>query len=132
MYLLDTNACIHIINASSTTLIMRLRNHRPEEIAICSVVKAELLFGAYKSSHLAKNLRTLDRFFEPFYSFPFDDSCVEVAARVRAELERAGTPISPNDLLIAAIASANGRTLVTANTREFGRVAGLKIENWEV
>jgi tRNA(fMet)-specific endonuclease VapC len=132
MYLFDTNACIRIINDSSTTLTTRLRNHKPEEIAICSVVKAELLFGAYKSSYLAENLRTLDRFFGPFYSFPFDDSCVEVAGRVRAELERAGTPISPNDLLIAAIAIANGRTLVTANTREFGRVAGLKIENWEV
>lgn len=132
MYLLDTNACIRVVNNSSVTLIARLRRQRPDEIAICSIVKAELLYGAYKSSRLAQNLQVLDRFFEPFFSFPFDDNCVEIAGRIRAELDRAGTPIGPNDLLIAAIAIANGRTLVTANTREFGHVAGLKIENWEV
>ena len=131
MYLLDTNACIRILNNSSSTLVARLRQHRPDEIALCAVVKAELLYGAQKSSHLAQNLRLLHRFFEPFHSLPFDDGCVHVYGQIRAELERAGTPIGPYDLLIAATAIANGRTLVTANLREFSRVAALMIENWE-
>jgi tRNA(fMet)-specific endonuclease VapC len=131
MYLLDTNACIRILNNSSSALITRLREHQPDEIALCSIVKSELLYGAQRSSRIAENLRVLDRFFEPFYSFPFDDSCVQTSGRIRSELERAGTPIGPYDLLIAATAVANGRTLITANTREFSRIAGLTIENWE-
>lgn len=131
MYLLDTNACIRILNNSSSALVTRLRQHRPDEIALCSVVKAELMYGAQQSSRIAENLRVLDRFFEPFYSLPFDDICVQAYGRIRTELERVGTPIGPYDLLIAATAIANERTLVTANTREFNRVAGLAIENWE-
>ncbi|GMQ79187.1 MAG: type II toxin-antitoxin system VapC family toxin [Anaerolineae bacterium] len=131
MYLLDTNACNRILNNSSSALVTRLRQHRPDEIALCSVVKAELLYGAQRSSRIAENLRVLDRFFEPFYSFPFDDNCMQAFSRIRTDLERTGTPIGPYDLLIAATAVAGGRTLVTANTREFSHVAGLTIENWE-
>ncbi len=131
MYLLDTNACIRILNNSSPALITRLREHRPDEIALCSIVKSELLYGAQRSTRIAENLRELDRFFEPFYSIPYDDNCVQTFGRIRTELERAGIPIGPYDLLIAATAVANGRTLVTDNTREFSRVAGLTIENWE-
>lgn len=131
MYLLDTNACIRIINNSSSSLVSRLRQHRPDEVALCAIVKAELLYGAQRSSRIAENLRVLDRFFVPFYSFPFDDNCVQAYGRIRAELEQVGTPIGSYDLLIAATAVTNNRTLVTANTREFIRVAGLKIENWE-
>lgn len=94
-------------------------------------MKAELAYGAYKSRHVADNLRVLERFFSLFYSFPFDDECIHIAGQRRAELERLGTPIGSNDLLIAAIAIANDRTLVTANTREFGRITGLMFENWE-
>ena len=131
MYLLDTNACIRILNNSSATLVNRLREYRPDEVALCSVVKAELIYGARHSSRIAENLRLLERFFAPFNSLPFDDNCVQTYGRVRAELERAGTPIGPYDLMIAATAIANQRTLVTANVREFGRVAGLAFENWE-
>lgn len=131
MYLLDTNACIRILNNSSSSLIARLREHRTDEIAICSIVKAELFYGAYGSSRIAENLRVLDRFFKPFRSLPFDDNCVQIFGRIRSDLKYSGTPIGPYDLLIAATAIANDRILVTANTREFERVAGLKIENWE-
>lgn len=131
MYLLDTNACIRILNNNLPALVTRLQQHRPDEIALCSVVKAELLYGAQRSNRIAENLRLLDHFFAPFYSLPFDDNCADAFGRIRTELERRGTPIGPYDLLIAATAVANGRTLVTANTREFSRVAGLKIENWE-
>ena len=131
MYLLDTNACIRILNNSSPSLIKRLRQQRPAEIALCTVVKAELVYGARKSSRVAENLRVLDRFFEPFYSYPFNDNCVQAFGRIRSELERTGTPIGPYDLLIGATAVANDSILVTANTREFSRVVGLNIENWE-
>ena len=131
MYLLDTNACIRILNNSSSALVSRLRAHRPAEIALCSVVKAELLYGAYHSRRMAENLRVLERFFEPFISLPFDDNCVDVFGRIRADLKRSGMSIGPFDLQIAATAITNNRTLVTANSRELNRVPGLMIENWE-
>lgn len=90
-----------------------------------------MTFGAQNSIRIAENLRLLERFFEPFTSLPFDDRCVTAFGRIRAELARAGTPIGPYDLLIAATAVANQKTLVTANVRDFSRVAGLSIENWE-
>lgn len=131
MYLLDTNACIRILNNSSASLVTRLRQHMPEEIFLSSVVKAELIYGAHRSSRAADNLRLLRRFFEPFTSLPFDDSCAGQYGSIRSELERAGTPIGPNDLIIAATAMTHDLVLVTNNIREFGRVAGLQIEDWE-
>ena len=131
MYLLDTNACIALLNNSSPALVAWVRRQSPDEIALCSVVKAELIYGAYHSARTAQNLRTLKRFFEPLYSHPFDDHCVDTAGRIRADLARTGTPIGPYNLLIAATALTNNRILVTANTREFGRVPGLEITNWE-
>lgn len=131
MYLLDTNACIRILNNSSASLVTRLRQHMPEEIFLSSVVKAELIYGAHRSSRAADNLRLLRRFFEPFTSLPFDDSCAGQYGSIRSELERAGTPIGPNDLIIAATAMNHDLILVSNNVREFGRVAGLQIEDWE-
>lgn len=132
MYLLDTNACIAVLNGSSQLLISQIRSHNPGDILLCSIVKAELIYGAYHSSRAADNLRLLDRFFEPFISLPFDDTCCDIYGRIRSDLARSGTPIGPNDLLIAATAVANDLTLITANTKEFGRVAGLSIANWEI
>jgi tRNA(fMet)-specific endonuclease VapC len=131
MYLLDTNACIRILNNSSVPLLARLRRHNPEDIFLSSVVKAELIYGAYHSSRAADNLRLLQRFFEPFISLPFDDRCADQYGRIRSELERDGIPIGPNDLMIAATATAHDLILVTNNTREFGRVVELQIEDWE-
>lgn len=131
MYLLDTNACVRLLNGRSPQLIERMRQHQPAEIVLCSVVKAELIHGAYRSSRVADNLRLLERFFAPFASLPFDDHCADAYGRIRSDLERAGTPIGPNDLMIAAVAVIHELTLVTANTREFGRVIGLAFENWE-
>lgn len=132
MYLLDTNACIAILNHSSPRLVARLQQHNPADIFLCAIVKAELLYGAHHSSRTADNLRLLNRFFEPFISLPFDDTCSDTYGRIRSDLARSGTPIGPNDLLIAATAVANDVILVTANDKEFGRVAGLSIENWEL
>ena len=131
MYLLDTNACIRILNNRAPALVARLRNHEPSELCLCSVTKAELLFGVYKSVRPADNLRVLQVFFAPYASLAFDDACADLYGRIRSDLQRQGLPIGGNDLLIAAIALAHGATLVTANTREFGRVMGLQFENWE-
>jgi tRNA(fMet)-specific endonuclease VapC len=131
MYLLDTNVCIRLLNGRAPRVTERLQRHRPAHIALCAVVRAELIHGAHRSSRPAENLRLLKRFCAPFVSLPFDDRCAAVYGRIRADLERVGLSIGPNDMLIAAIAVTNGLTLVTANTREFECVIGLAIENWE-
>lgn len=132
MYLLDTNACIRLMTGRSSALIANLGRHHPSEIRMSSIVRAELSFGAYRSSRPAENLRILEKFLAPYISVPFDDPCGEVYGRIRADLAALGTPIGPNDLLIAAIAIRNDLTLVTANTREFERVPGLMLVDWEM
>jgi len=131
VYLLDTNACIRLLNGTSPPLAEALARHDPAQTYLCSIVKAELLFGARHSARIAENLGLLTRFFEPFPSLPFDDRCAEHYGAIRADLAREGSPIGPNDLLIAATARAHAVTLVTHNTREFSRVAGLRIADWE-
>lgn len=131
MFLLDTNACIRVLNGSCPALVDRLRVHDPGEILIASVVKAELLFGARKSRRVEHNLALLSRFLAPFRPAQFDDACAEHYGLLRADLERAGQPIGPNDMLIAATARAHDAVLVTANTKEFRRVVGLRVVDWE-
>ena len=130
-YLLDTNACIALLNRTSSPLIDRFRTIPPSRVRLCSVVKMELLAGARKSSNPAANLQKLRRFFGPIKSLPFDDGCAEQAGSIRAELERLGTPIGPMDTLIAGIALHYEVTLVSRNLQEFSRVPGLSLENWE-
>ena len=131
LYLLDTNACIRVLNGSSAPLVARLRRQAPSEIGISSVTRAELLYGARRSARVAENLRLLAAFFAPLVSLPFEDACAEQYGALRASLSAAGKPIGPNDLLIAATALAHNLTLVTHNLREFSRVTGLKVEDWE-
>ena len=131
MYLLDTNACIHILNGSSPKLTGRLQHHRPSEIRLCSVVKAELLYGARKSARPHQNLRLLDELFAVVGSLSFDDDCAGHAGTIRHDLERVGAPIGPYDLMIAATAIAHDAVLITHNVGEFSRVLGLKLEDWE-
>ncbi len=98
---------------------------------MCSIVKAELFNGDRKSAKPSDNLVKVHRFVDRFHSFPFDDNASEKYSEIRSELEIAGTPIGPNDLLIASIELANNIILVTHNTSEFSRIRGLKIEDWE-
>lgn len=106
--------------------------HSPAEIALCSVVKAELLFGALRSEQKESNLQLLQKLFAPIYSFEFDDNAAQYYARIRADLTAQGNLIGANDLMIAAIACANKATLITHNTGEFRRISDLLIEDWEV
>lgn len=131
MYLLDTNACIRILNDSSPPLVARLRQHDPGEIRMSTVVKAELFFGARKSRRVEENLALLQRFFAPYSTLPFDDLAAEHYGIIRADLERQGRPIGANDLLIAASARAHDLIVVTHNKAELSRVPGLRLEDWE-
>ncbi len=131
MFLLDTNVCIRILNGSSPPVAARLQATNPSDVRLCSVVKAELFYGARKSARIDENLRLLRRFFAPLVSLPFDDRCADEAGLIRLDLERSGRPIGPNDLLIAATARAHDLVLVTGNTREFDRVPGLRVDDWE-
>lgn len=108
----------------------RLSSHQPSQVFCCSVVRAELLFGARKSQRVDWNLEGFSRLLQPFESLPFDDDAAGHYGLIRAVLERAGTLIGANDLLIAAIALARDLVLVTRNHREFARVPGLRIEEW--
>jgi tRNA(fMet)-specific endonuclease VapC len=130
MYLPDTNAWIAYVNPGASAVKARFRAHPPTDILFYSVVKAELLYGAYRSSRRADNLRLLAILFQQFRSLPFDDAAAEAYGRIRADLAAQGTPIGPNDLMTAATALANHLILVTHNTREFARVAGLVLEDW--
>ena len=130
IYLLDTNICIYFLNKRSEILIQRFRTVDLKQVAVCSVVKAELFYGALKSNNPAKNLKLQRRFLNRFKSFPFDDRAADMYAQIRARLEKSGTPIGPNDLFIAAIAIANDLTLITHNTREFSRIEDLSFEDW--
>lgn len=129
-YLLDTNICIYFLNKRSEAIIQRFRQIPPQDIWLCSIVKAELWYGALKSERPAQNCERLREFFAGFLSRPFDDEAVETYGEIRTTLERAGTPIGPNDLCIAAIALAHNLVLITHNCREFQRIAGLLVEDW--
>lgn len=131
IYLLDTNVCIHLLNEKHPSILQHFRLHSPTDIALCSVVKAELLYGARRSQRIEANLQLLKAFFAPLQSLAFDDECAEHYGQIHADLLSQGKPIGPNDTLIAAIARAHDATLITHNTSEFGRVAGLRLEDWE-
>ena len=129
MILLDTNICIHVINAKPPAVLERFRQYRMGEIGLCSVVAAELAYGVAKSGS-ARNRQALEMFLAPLIILPFDDAAVWSYGNLRAELERKGTPIGALDTMIAAHALSQQSTLVTNNTREFARVPGLALENW--
>lgn len=130
-YLLDTNVCIQYLNGRSESIRKRFESASPEDIVHCSVVKAELIYGALKSANPQRNLTRLNVFFGRFPSLPFDDYAAEIYGQIRWQLQKGGKPIGPNDLMIAAIAVAHDATLVTHNIKEFSRVKGLRYADWE-
>ena len=132
IYIPDTNACIRYLNKPDSPVAKKFVATPSSDIALCDIVKMELYYGAYRSARQSDNLALLKQFFLPFLSLPFDDVAADICGRIRALLASAGTPIGPYDLQIAAIALANNLTLVTHNTREFSRVPGLLLEDWEL
>jgi tRNA(fMet)-specific endonuclease VapC len=131
-YLLDTNVCIMYINGRSTSVRDRILVRPPSDVLICSIVKFELSYGAMRTNNPPATLARQQSFLSCFASLPFDDRAALICGEVRARLAQLGTPIGPYDLQIAAIALAYDLTLVTHNVREFARVEGLRVEDWEV
>lgn len=129
-YLLDTNICIALIKKHDVSLKRKFAAHSITDFALCSIVKAELLYGARKSQNVAANIKSLEYFFNQFESLPFDDSAIEEYGTIRSILAKEGAIIGPNDLIIASIALAHNLTLLTRNQREFLRVPSLKTEGW--
>jgi tRNA(fMet)-specific endonuclease VapC len=127
--LLDTNICIHIINARPAAVLERFRQYRMGEIGVSSVVAAELAYGVVKSGS-SRNRLALEMFLAPLIILPFDEAVIWAYGELRAELERRGTPIGSLDTMIAAHAIRQQAPLVTNNTRQFARVPGLRLENW--
>ena len=129
-FILDTSVCIPLINRTEKRLAERLLDEAPNSVILCSVVKAELYFGARNSMKVAENLERVDRFCGVFESLPFDDAAAVHYGSVRAQLKREGRPIGANDLMIASIALAANAELVTRNLEEFQRVPGLDVSSW--
>jgi tRNA(fMet)-specific endonuclease VapC len=130
-FLLDTNVCIRLLNGTSANVAAELAARDVADVLMSAIVKTELFYGARRSSRPEDNLRTLHRFFDPFVSVDFRDRAAQHAGWIRAELADRGTPIGPLDVMIAASARAHDLTLVTNNTREFGRVLGLRLVDWQ-
>ena len=128
--LLDTSVCIPLINRTEQVLAERLLDEAPSAVVLCSVVKAELYFGARNSGRVAENLDRVERFCGVFESLPFDDAAAARYGSVRAQLSRESRQIGANDLLIASIALSANVTLVSRNLGEFQRVPGLDVISW--
>jgi tRNA(fMet)-specific endonuclease VapC len=132
-YLLDTNACIALINNKGPAVRTRLQKALAADakVLISSVVAFELWYGVAKSARAEANARLLETFFAgPVSLLAFESEDAKVAGQVRAALETVGRPIGAYDLLIAGQALRHQLTLITANGKEFGRVKGLEWEDW--
>ena len=131
VYLPDTNAWIRHLHHRPSIVKERLAACDPANVFLCDVVKAELYFGAFKSARPNQNLAVLQSLFATFKSLPFDGEAARVYGKLRSDLAQQGIPIGPLDLQIASIALLNGLTVITNNTREFSRIVGLNVEDWD-
>ena len=129
-YLLDTNICIYLIKNHPPQVLESFQQHSLADVAISSITVYELEYGVAKSQQQRKSEQALTNFLAPVTIMNVDKNVARQAAGIRADLERKGSPLGPNDLLIAGQALAQDLILVTNNLREFERIQGLTIENW--
>ena len=131
-YMLDTNICIYAIKHKPPEVIKNFLKHNPEDICVSSITYGELMHGVEKSQAVERNRAAITLFLSSISILPFDNYAAEEYGKVRAELERKGTPIGPMDMLIAGHASSERLILVTNNTREFFHVEDLdlEVEDW--
>jgi tRNA(fMet)-specific endonuclease VapC len=130
-YLLDTDICVHVLRRKSESARQRL-DTAPGRLFMSTVTLAELMFGGLKSHRPDRASLEIEALAGQMTILPFDTTAASTYAAIRLDLERASTPIGPNDLLIAAQALAAGLIMVTGNRREFDRVPGLTVETWLV
>ncbi len=128
-YMLDTNLCIRVLRDRPAVLRERF-NANADGLCISTVVLTELLHGAAKSARPDHHRQAVEGFIARLEVLPFDANAAGHAADIRVDLERRGTPIGAYDLLIAGHARSRGLVLVTGNRGEFGRVDGLRCEDW--
>ena len=129
-YLLDTNICIYVIKHKPEKVFQKLQTIHPEDVCISSVTYAELVHGVEKSAAVEKNRLALSILLANMEILDFDVDAAGCYGKIRAGLEKNGTPIGPLDMMIAGHAQSLGYTVVTNNVKEFSRVSALKIENW--
>ncbi|MEM6523687.1 MAG: type II toxin-antitoxin system VapC family toxin [Bacteroidota bacterium] len=129
-FILDTNICIYIIKKRPESVFRRFKKLTLGSVGISSITLAELNYGVNKSTSLTKNTAALEQFLIPLEVIHFDSNAANEYGKIRAVLEKQGTPIGSLDTLIAAHVRSLGLTLVTNNEREFNRVPDLKVENW--
>lgn len=131
-YMLDTDTCSYIMKRSDAAVLKRLQKVSIDDVCISAVTKAELLYGVEVSPRRHQDETALSAFLSHVEVLDFPDGASSHYANIRADLKAKGTMIGANDLFIAAHARSLGLTLVTNNTREFGRVRNLSIENWTI
>ncbi len=129
-YLIDTNIVSLALKGRSDAAVKRLRAHPRSKVAISVITEMELRFGVAKHPAPERIKPLIDQFLDTVPTAALPDNIATVYGALRAELERRGSPIGPLDTIIAAHAIASGRVLVTNNGREFGRVRGLRCEDW--
>jgi tRNA(fMet)-specific endonuclease VapC len=132
-HLLDTNTFVNYLRlGTASKATPRILAAPPGSVYLCSIVLAELVYGAFHSApaQVGANLALVTGLRTQFVSLPFNDAAADKAGEIRAHLAAKGLLIGPHDLLIAGIALANGLTVVTHNTKEFNRVPGLVIDDW--
>jgi len=131
-YMLDTNICMYIIKQKPKDVIERFRQAQVSEIGVSSITLSELEYGVMKSAKPEQNKLALAQFVAPIEISAYDDVAAQHYGKIRARLERQGTPIGSLDMLIAAHALSINSVLITNNESEFKRVSNLKIENWSI
>jgi tRNA(fMet)-specific endonuclease VapC len=128
-YMLDTNICIYVMRNYPLDLLEKF-NALAEQLCISSITLGELHYGAEKSVRRADNLTAIEHFVARLDVLAFEAKAAMHYGQLRAELERAGTPCGPHDMQIGGHARSEGLIVVTNNMREFGRMPGVRTENW--
>lgn len=128
-YLLDTNILSDLVRQPQGRVAARIAQVGEASVCTSMIVASELRFGAAKRN-APKLTAQVEAILAVIDVRPFDTPADHEYAKLRLHLEQAGTPIGPNDMLIAAHALADGSILVTANASEFVRVPRLEVENW--
>jgi len=128
-YMLDTDISIYVIKNRPQAARERFQQYQGQ-LCVSSVTVMELLYGVEKSTQRERNLRDIEGFIQRLEVLDYNEKAAAHTAQIRAELEQLGTPIGAYDQMIAGHARSYGLIVVTNNSREFQRVAGLRIENW--
>jgi tRNA(fMet)-specific endonuclease VapC len=128
--MLDTNICIYLIKGKPPQVLSRLKEFNLGDVSVSSITLSELEYGVAKSSKPEQNRDALDAFLAPLDILPFNAEAAYHYGKIRALLEKEGKLIGAMDLLIGAHALSASMTLVTNNLKEFGRIPGLRLENW--